>query len=225
MATSQFGSSTPWAKAVAASKTNKKVVAPAPKKNVAPAPAAKKPVTAKKPVVKKVTPKPLATPVGVEEEVTPTEDVTTAAETITPWSLESDPLYQQALGAGQAQFNYARNAALAENQNLATNLNQQRKALDVNATEARRRNAGNYAARGMAGGAAGALTMAEARMNADQVASQTSLADQLTAVNAQFLQNYGAIGSDWTGTLVGQQYKTNAAQQALEAALARYGTI
>ncbi len=224
MPTSQFGSSTPWAKAVAASKTNKKVVAPAPKK-AAPAPAAKKPVTTKKPVAKKPAVKqPMATPVTPILGMAP-EELAPETEALEPWQLEYDPLYQQAIGAGQAQFNYARNAALAENQNFATNINQQRKALDADSTEARRRNAGNYAARGMAGGAAGALTMAEAKMNADQVASRTSLADQLTAVNAQFLQNYGAIGSDWTGTLVGQQYKTNAVQQALDAALARYGTI
>jgi hypothetical protein len=41
-----------------------------------------------------------------------------------------------------------------------------------------------------------------------------------------FLENYGnanAAGYDWTGTLAGQQYKTQAAQTALTAKLAEYG--
>lgn len=219
---SQFGSSTPWAQAA------KNFKAPVAKK---PAPKATT-TTQPKPVAKKTTPKPktVAKPktftTPVVEPIEPVVAETAAPEeTVTPWSLNSDPLYQQGLASGQAQFNYARNAALADQQNQATSINQQRKSLDTASEENRRRLAGNYAARGMAGGAAGALTMAEARANADQVASRTSLADQLTAVNAQFLQNYGAIGSDWTGTLVGQQYKTQAAQAALEAALARYGTV
>lgn len=139
------------------------------------------------------------------------------------WSLEGDPLYQSALSAGQAQFNYARNSALADQQNVQTQKAGERKSLDRNATESRRRTAGNYAARGMAGGAAGALTLAEAQQNAEQIAARTSIEDQLAAVNQAYLQNYGATGTDWTGTLVGQQYKTQAAQQALSAQLAKYG--
>lgn len=139
------------------------------------------------------------------------------------WSLEGDPLYQSAMSAGQAQFNYARNAALGEQQNLQTEKAGELKGVNKNATEARRRTAGNFAARGMAGGAAGALSLAEAGLNADQIAAQTSIADQLSAVNQAYLQNYGATGTDWTGTLVGQQYKTQAAQQALSAQLAKYG--
>lgn len=222
MANSQFGSATPWAQAA---KNFKAPVAkkPTPKPVVKAAPTPKKAAPKPKP---KAAPKPLATPVVTAPEpgVVETEAAPTA-ETVQPWNLESDPLYQQGILAGQAQFNYARNAALADQQNQATQINQSRKALDADSAENRRRLAGNYAARGMAGGAAGALTMAEAKANADQVASRTSLADQLTALNANFLQNYGAIGSDWTGTLVGQQYKTQAAQAALDAALARYGSI
>lgn len=139
------------------------------------------------------------------------------------WTLEGDPMYQSALSAGQAQFNYARNAALAEKQNVQTQKAGERKALDTGAAESRRRTAGNYAARGMAGGAAGALTLAEAQQNAEQIAARTSIEDQLAAVNQAYLQNYGAAGTDWTGTLVGQQYKTQAAQQALSAQLAKYG--
>lgn len=144
------------------------------------------------------------------------------------WSLETDPLYTSALAAGQAQFNYARNAALADKQTQELGLSNQRKTLDTSATEARRRTAGNYAARGMAGGAAGALSMAEARANAEQVAARTGIADQITAINNNFLQNYGdvtAANYDWTGTLTGQQYKTQAAQAAIDAALSRLGTV
>lgn len=141
------------------------------------------------------------------------------------WTLESDPLYQMALAGGQSEFNYARNAALADKQTQESAAAAERKNLDTGATEARRRLAGNYAARGLAGGAAGALSQAEARANAEQIAARTSIQNKLDALNQQFLSNYGAVGSDWTGTLAGQQYKSQAAQQALSAQLARYGSI
>lgn len=141
------------------------------------------------------------------------------------WTLESDPLYQMALAGGQSEFNYARNAALADKQTQESAATAERKSLDTGATEARRRLAGNYAARGMAGGAAGVLSQAEARANAEQIAARTSIQNKLDALNQQFLSNYGAVGSDWTGTLAGQQYKSQAAQQALSAQLARYGSI
>jgi len=141
------------------------------------------------------------------------------------WTLESDPLYQMALAGGQSEFNYSRNAALADKQAQESAGAAERKSLDTGATEARRRLAGNYAARGMAGGAAGALSQAEARSNAEQIAARTSIQNKLDALNQQFLSNYGAVGSDWTGTLAGQQYKSQAAQQALSAQLARYGSI
>lgn len=158
----------------------------------------------------------------------------TAGQAETPtWSLEGDPLYQSALAAGKSAFSFAQAQALADKQNQETGAAQQRKQLDTNATESRRRVAGNYAARGMAGGAAGALSMAEARANAEQVAARTSITDQLTALNNQYLQNYGDASVkdpitgkstyDWTGTLAGQQYKTQAAQAAVQAQLARYG--
>lgn len=178
-------------------------------------------------VAKKVVQKPITItdpgnipPVGINKPVY-TEPV--AAPEEPAWTLEGDPVYQQALASGQAQFNYARNAALAEKQNVTTAKAQERKNLDVNATESRRRLAGNYASRGMAGGAAGALTMAEARANAEQIAARTSIQDQLAAVNQNYLANYGAAGTDWTGTLVGQQYKTQAAQAAITNRLAQYG--
>ena len=162
--------------------------------------------------------RPTLTPPPITDPNTPQ-----AIDETPAWSLEGDPLYQSAMSAGQAQFNYARNAALGEQQNLQTQKAGELRGVNKNAAEARRRTAGNYAARGMAGGAAGALSLAEAGLNADQIAAQTSIADQLSAVNQAYLQNYGATGTDWTGTLVGQQYKTQAAQQALSAQLAKYG--
>jgi hypothetical protein len=139
------------------------------------------------------------------------------------WTLEGDPAYQAAMAAGQSKFNYARNAAMADKNAAELAAKGERQQLDVNATEGRRRLAGNYAARGMAGGAAGALTLAEAQANARQVAAQTSIKDKIAAVDMQFLENFGAVGTDWTGTLVGQQYKTDAAQAAITAQLARLG--
>ena len=150
----------------------------------------------------------------------------------TPWTLEGDPLYQQALSQGQSKFNLARNQAMFNLNDVTAQTNQDRRSLDLNSTEARRRLAGNYAARGMAGGAAGALGLAEAEANARQIAAQTSLKDKLAALNANFLENYGnantvdAAGKsnfDWTGTLAGQGYKTDAAQAAITARLAQYG--
>jgi len=150
----------------------------------------------------------------------------------TPWSLEGDPLYQQGILQGQSQFNLARNKAMFDLNAETSQASQDRKALDLNSTESRRRLAGNYAARGMAGGAAGALTLAEAEANARQIAAQTSLKDKLSALNQNFLENYGDVSAvdsagkstyDWTGTLAGQQYKTQAAQNAITARLAQYG--
>jgi hypothetical protein len=158
-------------------------------------------------------------------------DATSGSTTAKPvvgmaYSLNSDPLYQQALAQGQSQFNSARSQAMYNLNDTTAQANQDRKSLDLNSTESRRRLAGNYAARGMAGGAAGALGLAEAEANARQIAAQTSLKDKLAALNMNFLENYGdakATGFDWTGTLAGQQYKTQAAQAALTAKLAEYG--
>ena len=143
-----------------------------------------------------------------------------------PYKLESDPVYQSAISAGQSQFNLGRANALANKTTQEMELGNQRKALDVNSAEARRRTAGNYAARGMAGGAAGALTLAEMQANAKQIAAQTSIKDQISALNANYLETYGNAAQpnfDWTSTLVGQNYKTQAAQAALNAQLARMG--
>jgi hypothetical protein len=150
------------------------------------------------------------------------------------YKLDSDPLYQQALLQGQSQFNLARNKAMFDVNAQTTQASQDRRALDLNAAESRRRLAGNYAARGMAGGAAGALGLAEAEANARQIAAQTSLKDKLAALNQNYLENFGNVAQtdaagnstyDWTGTLAGQNYKTQAAQTALTAKLAQYGVM
>lgn len=141
------------------------------------------------------------------------------------WTLESDPIYQQALAGGQSAFNVARARALAEKQNLQTEIAGEERDLSRSAAESRERLAGNYAARGMAGGAYGALTRAEAEANARQIAAQTSLKDQMAAVNQQYLENFGATGTDWTGTLVGQDYRNQAIQQALGALMPRYTEV
>lgn len=166
-------------------------------------------------------------PAKSQADATPAE--TSAGSTIVPesaWTLEGDPVYQAAMASGQSQFNIARANALAAKQADEASIASSRKSLDKGATEARRRLAGNYAARGMAGGAAGALTLAEAEANAQQIAARTSLQDQLSTLNSQYLANFGdaaSKGYDWTGTLSGQQYKTAAAQAAIQAQLAKFG--
>lgn len=146
-----------------------------------------------------------------------------AAPTNAMNTLEGDPLYQQMLAQGAAQFNTAKGNALANIQDAETANKTQLADINKSATESRKRLAGNYAARGMAGGAAGALTAAESELNARQLASQTSLVDQIAALNRDFNRNYGAVGTDWRGTNVGQEISATAAQEALKAQLARMG--
>jgi hypothetical protein len=146
----------------------------------------------------------------------------TPASSAEQWSLESDPIYQQAIAGGQSAFNVARANALAQMQNQQTEAAQAEREIGQSAASSRERLAGNFAARGMAGGAYGALTRAEAEANARQIAAQTSIKDQMAAVSQQYLSNFGATGSDWTGTLVGQDYRNQAIQQALGALMPRY---
>jgi hypothetical protein len=155
-----------------------------------------------------------------------TSGSSTSATSTTPaanqWSLESDPIYQQAIAGGQSAFNVARAQALAQMQNQQTEAAQSEREIGRNAASSRERLAGNYAARGMAGGAYGALTRAEAEANARQIAAQTNIKDQMAAVSQQYLSNFGATGTDWTGTLVGQDYRNQAIQQALSSIMPRY---
>jgi hypothetical protein len=165
-------------------------------------------------------------------DFTPTSGVTggisegtsgyTPAGSAEQWSLESDPVYQQAIAGGQSAFNVARANALAQMQNQQTEAAQAEREIGESAASSRERLAGNFAARGMAGGSYGALTRAEAEANARQIAAQTSIKDQMAAVSQQYLANFGATGTDWTGTLVGQDYRNQAIQQALGALMPRY---
>lgn len=171
----------------------------------------------------------ISAPVDTTPKENIAEGTSAATDTIKPptssakdWTLESDPIYQQAIAGGQSAFNVARAQALAEMQNRQTETAQAERELNRSAASSRERLAGNFAARGMAGGAYGALTRAEAEANARQIAAQTSLKDQMAAVSQQYLANFGATGTDWTGTLVGQDYRNQAIQQALSSIMPRY---
>ena len=136
--------------------------------------------------------------------------------------LESDPIYQQALAGGQSAFNRSRANALADIQNQTTGANRQLANMKQTAAGSRRNLAGNYAARGMGRGAYGAYYRAQDQANAADLAAQTRVKDQLAALNQDFLSKYGAVGADWTGTAVGQNYRNQAVQQALNALASRY---
>lgn len=138
------------------------------------------------------------------------------------WTLETDPVYLQAIAGGQSAFNVARARALADLQNQESEAARAEREIGQSAASSRQRLAGNFAARGMAGGAYGSLTRAEAEANARQVAAQTDIKDQMAAVSQQYLANFGATGTDWTGTLIGQDYRNQAIQQAMSALLPRY---
>ena len=142
------------------------------------------------------------------------------------WQLQNDPVYNQAMLGGQSAFNTARMNALANLQNQQTSGNRQLVTMKQNAVGARRQLAGNYAARGMQGGAHGAYYRAQDQANAADIAAQTDVKDQLASLNNNFLQNFGNVNDtnfDWTATATGQQYKNDATQQALASILARYG--
>ncbi|MFM5968703.1 MAG: hypothetical protein ACKOQ8_06675 [Micrococcales bacterium] len=142
------------------------------------------------------------------------------------WKLENDPVYQQAMAGGQSSFNMARANALANLQNQTTAANRQLSNMKQQGATNRRNLAGNFAARGMQGGARGAYYRAQDQMNAEDIAAQTDVKDQLSQLNNNFLQNFGDVNNanfDWTATTSGQDYKNQAVQQALSSILARYG--
>jgi hypothetical protein len=141
----------------------------------------------------------------------------------TAWNITNDPTYQMGMLQGQSAFNTARANALASMQNQTTGLNRQYAGLEQNAQIARRNLAGNFAARGMGRGDYGAQYRAMDQMNAQEITAQTDIKDQISALNQNFLSNYGAVGTDWTGTTAGQGYQNTAIQQALAARLAQYG--
>lgn len=144
------------------------------------------------------------------------------------WSLENDPIYQQAMLGGQSAFNTARANALADLQNQQIQSERRLSNMGKTAANARRNLAGNYAARGMMGGARGAYYRAQDAMNAEDIAAQTSVKDQMAAVSRSFLSNFGDPNDtkfDWTATTTGQQYRSDAIQQAIASLLSRYGAM
>jgi hypothetical protein len=158
------------------------------------------------PTIQPVRPPVIADPMGVQ-----------------PWTLEGDPNYQANMLAGKSQFNQNQFNALSDVQNQQTDIAQQQQNLARNSVESRKQLAGNYAARGMAGGAGGALTYAEAQANAQQLAANTSLNDQIATLNRNYAANYGSAGTDWQGTLQGQNVVNQARQQAIAARLQAIG--
>jgi hypothetical protein len=155
--------------------------------------------------------------------VTEPTPATTESNALSQWTLEGDPIYQQAMQGGLSAFNTAKAGALFKLNTGQTALENQRKALDQNAWDARRQLAGNYAARGMQRGAYGAFYRAQDKQNAQQVAAQTDIKDQIAALNQDFLTNYGTAGADWTGTATGQDYRQKAIQLALQNRLTQAG--
>jgi hypothetical protein len=160
---------------------------------------------------------------GLVSQETPVEATANFAE---QWKLENDPVYQQAMLGGQSAFNTARMNALANLQNQTTASNRQLSNMKQQGATNRRNLAGDFAARGMQGGARGAYYRAQDTANAADIAAQIDVKDQLAQLNNNFLQSFGnasATGFDWTATTSGQQYKNEAVQQALASILARYG--
>ena len=168
-------------------------------------------------------------PVGPVQEVVPTPDpvqeAAPAPEPAPEWTLEGDPFYQQALADAQAQFNLERIGAQGAKQYQEVGINRELSDRPATAEAARRRLAGNYAARGMGGGGYGALSRAEAESNARELTARTSLREQLSELNRQFVGQYGAEGSDWLGTLRGQQARDAASNIALQNRLAGVTTV
>lgn len=139
--------------------------------------------------------------------------------------IYQDPIYLRQLQYGQNAFNTSRINALADKEAQTLDIQDELQARKPSAEQARRRLAGNYAARGMGGGRAGALTRAEAQQNAQELAARTTLRDKISELNRQFVANYGANGSDWLGTAAGASAQSEAIQAAINARLAGITTV
>jgi len=141
------------------------------------------------------------------------------------WSLETDPIYLQALQDAQSAFNINRINALGGLQYQTTGINRELRERIPQAEEQRRRLAGNFAARGMGGGRAGALSRAEGSANARELNARNSLREQIAELNRQFVGEFGTEGSDWTATRFGQQARENAIQRALQLLIPRFTSV
>lgn len=159
-------------------------------------------------------------PVEAIPEATPE-----AAPNAPAYNVYDDPFYQQALAGAQSEFNMDRINALAGMQYQQLPLQRQLQMRPEQAEAARRRLAGNFAARGMAGGRAGVLSRAEAEANAREIGARTSLREQIAELGRQFTSQFGAEGTDWLGTRRGMQAQQAALQSALQNRLAGLTTV
>ena len=164
-------------------------------------------------------------PDPVVSETQPDPAPAPAPEPAPEWSVYNDPFYLQQLQDAQDQFNMERINALGDVEYQEIDINRQLDERPATAEAARRRLAGNYASRGMAGGGYGALSRAEAEQNARELTARTSLRDQITELNKQFVGQFGAEGTDWLGTYRGSQAQSNAIQSAINNRLAGLTTV
>jgi hypothetical protein len=148
-----------------------------------------------------------------------------AAPEPTPYNVYDDPFYQQSLQGAQSEFNLARIDALANQQYQQIPIERQLEQRPEIAEQQRRRLAGNFAARGMGGGRAGALTRAEAEVNAREIGARTGLREQIAELGRQFTSKFGAEGTDWLGTRFGMEAQQRALQTALQNRLAGLTTV
>jgi len=143
----------------------------------------------------------------------------------TPYNVYDDPFYQQSLAGAQSQFNLARIDALANQQYQERPIQRELEDRPGIAEQQRRRLAGNFAARGMGGGRAGALTRAEAETNAREITARTGLREQISELGRQFTSQFGAEGTDWLGTRAGMAAQQAAIQQAMQNRLGGLTTV
>lgn len=148
-----------------------------------------------------------------------------ATSAASAYNVYDDPFYQQALQGAQSEFNLARTDALASKQYQERPIQRELEERPGVAEQQRRRLAGNFAARGMGGGRYGALTRAEAEMNAREITNRTGLREQIAELGRQFTSRFGAEGTDWLGTREGYQAQQQALQAALNNRLAGLTTV
>jgi hypothetical protein len=153
------------------------------------------------------------------------EQIQSQTQPVAAYNVYDDPFYQQALAGAQSQFNLDRINALAGTQYEERGIRRQLEQRVPAAEAERRRLAGNFARRGMAGGQYGALTRAEAEVNAREIGLRTGLREQIAELNRQFVSEFGAPGTDWLGTRRGSQAQQAAIQQALQNRLGGLTTV
>jgi hypothetical protein len=161
----------------------------------------------------------------IDSRQAPAPTTTGPSEAARAYNIEEDPIYQQYMQRAQSQFNQARAGALGSLQYQEEGIERALDERERTSERARRRLAGNFAARGMGGGARGAYYQAQDQANAAELARRTDLREQLSELNRQFVANYGAPGTDWLGTIQGQEIREDAIQSALGALIPRYTSV